>query len=81
MEAVMQVEITVKVNGKLVKTHLQEVGGTLEQMEETIIALSKRIGADTLQASVDAVSGGRPLFRKRTARCGTAATDREGSWG
>lgn len=73
----MQVEIAVKVDGKLVKTHVHEVGGTLEQMEETIIALSKRVGADTLQASVDAVPGPRPLFRKRTGRCGTAATDRE----
>jgi len=73
----MQVEITVKVNGQLVKNHVQGVGGTLEQMEETIVALSKRVGADTLQASVDAVPGPRPLFRKRTGRCGTAATDRE----
>ncbi len=75
----MQVEVTVKVNGKLVKTHVQDVGGTLEQMEETIIALSKRVGADALQASVDAVPGPRPLFRKRTGPCGTAATDRERS--
>jgi hypothetical protein len=76
----MQVEIVVKVNGKLVKTHVQEVGGTLEQMEETVIALSKRVGADTLQASVDAVPSPRPLFRKRTDRCGTAATGRERCW-
>jgi hypothetical protein len=67
----------VKVDGKLVKTHVQEVGGTLEQMEESIIALSKRIGADTLQASVDATPASRPLFRNRTDRCGTAATARE----
>lgn len=72
----MQVEITVKVDGKLVKTHVESVCGTLEQMEESIIALSKRVGADTLQASVDAVPAPRPPFRKRTGRCGTAATDR-----
>lgn len=72
----MQVEIAIKVNGTLVKSHVQQVNGTLEQMEETIIALSKRIGADTLQASVDAVPGPRPLFRKKAGRCGTAATAR-----
>lgn len=77
----MQVEITVKVDGKLVKTHAQEVSGTLEQMEETIIALSKRVGADTLQASVDAVPAPRPLFRNRKGRCGTSATERERSSG
>jgi hypothetical protein len=77
----MQVEIAIKVNGTLVKTHVQQVNGTLEQMEETIIALSKRIGADTLQASVDAVPGPRPLFRKKAERCGTAATARGRCWG
>ena len=35
----MQVEVTVKVDGRLVKTHIQQVQGTLEQMEETIHAL------------------------------------------
>ena len=73
----MQVEVTVKVDGRLVKTHTQQVGGTLEQMEETIHALSKRVAGDTLQASVEAVSGPRPLFRKRAASCGTGVTRRE----
>lgn len=72
----MQVEITVKVNGQLVKTHVQQVNGTLEQMEETIHALSKRVAGETLQASVDAVASPRPLFRKRAARCGTGGTAR-----
>jgi len=49
----MQVEITVKVDGRLVKTHVQEVTGTLEQMEETIHALGKRVSNEALQASVD----------------------------
>jgi hypothetical protein len=70
----MQVEITVKVDGRLVKTHVQEVQGTLEQMEETIHALGKRVAGDALQASVEAVVAPRPLFRKRAAPCGTGAS-------
>lgn len=58
----MQVEISVKVDGRVVKTHVQQVDGTLEQMEETVHALSKRVGGDALQASVNAVAGPRPLF-------------------
>jgi len=73
----MQVEITVKVDGRLVKTHVQEVTGTLEQMEETIHALGKRVSNEALQASVDTVMGPRPLFRKTEASCGTGATSRE----
>jgi hypothetical protein len=69
----MQVEILVKVDGHLVKTHVQEVQGTLEQMEETIHALGKRVAGETLQASVEAVVEPRPLFRKRAASCGTEA--------
>lgn len=72
----MQVEVTVKVDGRLVKTHMQQVDGTLEQMEESIHALSKRVAANALQASVNAVSGPRPLFRKRAASCGTGVTKR-----
>ena len=72
----MKVEITVKVDGRLVKTHTEQVEGTLEQMEETIHALGKRVAGQTLQASVEAVAGPRPLFRKRAGRCGTEGTDR-----
>lgn len=72
----MQVEITVKVDGRLVKTHVQQVQGTLEQMEETIHALGKRVAGEALQASVEAVAGPRPLFRKRAAPCGTGAISR-----
>ena len=61
----MQVEITVKVNGTLVKQHVEQVEGTLEQMEEKIHALSKSVAHETLQASVDAVDTPRPLFRPR----------------
>jgi hypothetical protein len=73
----MQVEITVKVDGRLVKTHVQDVTGSLEQMEETIHALGKRVSRDALQASVDAVTGPRPLFRKRAASCDTGDINRE----
>ena len=67
----MKVEITVKVDGRLVKRHVEQVDGTLEQMEEKIHALSKSVAGETLQASVDAMAGPRPLFRQRAAGCGT----------
>lgn len=70
----MQVEISVKVDGRVVKTHVQQVEGTLEQMEETIHALGKRVAGDALQASVNAVGGPRPLFRKTAASGGIAGT-------
>jgi hypothetical protein len=60
----MDVKITVEVDGKLIKQHVEAVSGTLEQMEETIHALSQRAAADALQASVDHVAAPRPLFRK-----------------
>ncbi len=72
----MRVEITVKVNGRLVKRHVEQVDGTLEQMEEKIHALSKTVAGETLQASVDAVEGPRPLFQKSAGNCGTKATRR-----
>jgi hypothetical protein len=67
----MQVEIVVKVNGELIKKHVEQVDGTLEQMEERIHALSKTVACETLQASVNAVSVPRPPFRQRAACCGT----------
>lgn len=67
----MQVEITVKVAGQLVREHVEEVTGTLEEMEEKIHALSKAVARETLQASVDAVSVPRPPFRKTAAGGGT----------
>lgn len=70
----MQVEITVKVNGKLVKRLVERVDGTLEDMEETVDALSRKVAGQTLQATVDAVESPRPLFRKRAAGCVTRAT-------
>jgi hypothetical protein len=77
----MQVEITVKVNGQLVKQHVEQVNGTLEQMEEKIHSLSKAVAAETLQASVDAAEAPRPLFRKLVAGGDTRATRRGRSSG
>jgi hypothetical protein len=68
----MEVEITVKVAGRLVKTHVQQVEGTLDQMEETIHALGKKAAGEALQASVEVVKSPRPLFRKTAERCDTA---------
>jgi len=70
----MKIEITVKVNGRLVKQHVEQVDGTLEQMEEKIHALSKSVAGETLQASVDAMAAPRPLFRQPGGGCGTKGT-------
>lgn len=70
----MKVEITVKVDGRLVKEHVEQVDGTLEQMEEKIHALSKSVAGETLQASVDAMVVPRPLFRRKAGAGGTKGT-------
>jgi hypothetical protein len=75
----MDVEITVKVGGQLVKKHVQAVSGTLEQMEETIHALTQQVAGEALQASVDQAMATRPLFRPRAGSGGTAATAGDGS--
>ncbi len=67
MKVVMQIEIAVKVNGKLVKRLVETVDGTLEEMEETVDALSRKVASQTLQASVDAVEVPRPFFGGRRA--------------
>ena len=77
----MQVEIAVKVDGRLIKTHVSEVSGTLEQMEEMIHALGKRAAGEALQATVEAVAVERPLFRKRAGLGVTKATKAARSWG
>lgn len=69
----MQVEVSIKVNGQTVKTHLAEVAGTLEEMEEVTHALGKKVGCDALQATVDVSVPPRPLFRKKAASCATRA--------
>ena len=70
----MQVEISVKVGGRVVQTQVAEVSGTLEQMEETIHALGKRAAGEALQATVAAVEVPRPLFQKRAEPGVTKAT-------
>jgi hypothetical protein len=67
----MQVEITVKVNGQVVKEHVEQVSGTLESMEEAIDAMSRRVACSALQASVEAVTPPRPLFQRQAENCGT----------
>jgi len=71
----MQIEITVKVNGQVVREHVQQVDGTLEQMEETIDAMSREVACSALQASVDAVAPPRPLFRNKAENCDTRDTN------
>ena len=73
----MQVEITVKVDGELVRQHVEMVDGTLDQMEEKIHALGQQVACEALQASVDRVNPPRPLFRPKAASTGTKATRRE----
>lgn len=73
----MQVEITVKINGQVVREHVEQVSGTLEDMEEKIDAMSRQVAGAALQASVDAVTPPRPLFRKREANSATKGTRRE----
>ena len=70
----MQVEIIVKVNGQVVREHVEQVSGTLEDMEEKIDAMSRQVAGAALQASVDAVTPPRPLFRKREENCVTRDT-------
>ena len=72
----MEVEITVKVNGQVVGQHVELLKGTLEEMEETIDAMSREVARSTLQAGVDAVAPPRPLFQKRAASYGTKDTKR-----
>lgn len=70
-----RVEITVKVNGQVVKQQVEEVDGTLERMEEKIDVMSRNLAAAALQASVDAVTPPRPLFRRAAGRGGTRDTE------
>ena len=75
-EAATQVEITVKVNGQVVREHVEQMSGTLEDMEEKIDAMSRQVASAALQASVDAVAAPRPLFLKREENCATKDSQR-----
>lgn len=66
-----EIEITVKVKGQVVKQQVEQVDGTLEQMEEKIDAMSRALAASALQASVDSVTSPRPFFRHRAENCGS----------
>ncbi len=70
----MEVKIIIEVNGKAVSERTAAIDGTLEEMEETAIALGRRVACETLQASVNAVEAPRPPFRPNTVPCGTKAT-------
>ncbi|MBI4716190.1 MAG: hypothetical protein HY763_00135 [Planctomycetes bacterium] len=72
----MEVEITVKVNGQVVREQVEQVSGTLEDMEEKIDAITRQVAGAALQASVEAVVPPRPLFRRREANCVTKAINR-----
>ena len=69
-----EIEITVKVNGRVVKQQVDHVDGTLEEMEEKIDAMSRELAASALQASVDLLTPPRPLFRRTAASGGTKGT-------
>jgi len=75
--AFMDVKITVEVDGRVVQQDVRQVSGTLEQMEEAIDAMTRQVACSALQASVEAVSPPRPLFRKRAENCATKATRHE----
>ena len=72
----MQVKITIEIDGKKVTERAATMAGTLEQMEETAIALGRQAACEALQAGVDAVADPRPPFRPSTACCDTKATRR-----
>ena len=69
-----KVEITVKVNGQVVEQQVEQVDGTLEQMEEKIDSIARKLAASALQASVDAVDQPRPLFRRMEGSSDTKDT-------
>ena len=73
----MEVKITVEIDGQLVEQHIEQLNGTLEDMEETIDGMSRRVACAALQASVDSVTPPRPLFRRRAESSGTRATRAE----
>ena len=72
-----RVKITVEVNGEVVEQIVEQVDGTLEQMEDKIDAMTRQLAAKMLQASVDRVAGPRPLFLRKGERCDTKGSKRE----
>ena len=76
----MEVKIIIEVDGKAVSERTAAMEGTLEQMEETAIALGRRIACETLQARVNAVEAPRPPVRSNTVACGTKAMKPARCW-
>ncbi len=72
-----QVKITVEVDGEVVEQIVEQVDGTLEQMEEKIDAMTRQLAGKTLQANVDRVAVPRPLFRRRGESSDTKGSKRE----
>ena len=72
-----QVKITVEVDGEVVEQVVEQVDGTLEQMEDKIDAMTRQLAAKTLQASVDHVAVPRPFFRRRGESSDTKGSKRE----
>ena len=72
-----RVKITVEVDGEVVEQVVEQVDGTLEQMEDKIDAMTRQLAAKTLQASVDRVAVPRPLFRHRVEISDTKDSKRE----
>ncbi len=72
-----QVKITVEVDGVVVEQVDEQVEGTHDQKEEKIDAMTRRLAAKTLQASVDRVAAPRPLFRRREESSDTKGSKRE----
>lgn len=72
-----QVKVTVEVNGQVVQQQVEQMDGTLEQMEEKIDAMTRKLAAAALQASVDSVTPPRPLFRHRAGNSDTKDTKPE----
>jgi len=72
-----RVKITVEVDGEVVNQVVEQVDGTLEQMEEKIDALTRQLAAKTLQASVERVAVPRPLFLREGVNSGTKGSRRE----
>ncbi len=72
-----QVRITVEIDGEVVEQVVEQVDGTLEQMQDKIDALARQLAAKTLQASVDRVAAPRPLFRRRVENSDTKGSKHE----
>lgn len=77
----MQVKVTIEVDGKKVGEQVNSVAGTLEQMEEKVIAMARSVGQEMLQAALNATADVRPPFRMNSAHSGTKATPRGHSSG